>query len=292
VPVLAAGAVPTAAVPSAAEQVDVTTLASAAIDRADAARPATTAAPVPAPTPAAAPAPKPGVQRGPEPVRHKVVRGETAIIIARRYGVTTADLAAWNGLNKELALREGQFLLIPPVVGAPPPQAVVSAPGAGSPTPTPPSATQPLPAEKPLPAAAPAPAQATPPSPNLGATATAASTSARMVPPVSGSIIRDFSKGRNEGVDISAPAGSAVRAAEAGTVAAITRDTDQVPILVLRHEGGLLTVYANVDGLKVEKGQTVKRGQEIAKVRAGNPAFVHFDVRQGLEAVDPTDYIN
>ena len=33
------------------------------------------------------------------------------------------------------------------------------------------------------------------------------------------------------------------------------------------------------------------RGQEIAKVRAGTPAFLHFEVRKGLESVDPDDFI-
>ncbi len=112
-----------------------------------------------------------------------------------------------------------------------------------------------------------------------------------MVMPVQGSIIRDFNKGRNDGVDISASAGAPVKAADSGTVAAITRDTDQVPIIVLRHDGGLLTVYANVDGLKVEKGQRVARGETIASVRGGNAPYLHFEVRDGVEAVDPGDYL-
>jgi murein DD-endopeptidase MepM/ murein hydrolase activator NlpD len=110
--------------------------------------------------------------------------------------------------------------------------------------------------------------------------------------PVSGSVIRDFSKGRNEGIDIAAKAGTPVRAAAKGTVAAITRDTEQVPIIVLRHDGGLLTVYAQVESVKVAKGDAVARGQTIAQVRAGTQSFVHFEVRKGLEAVDPTPYLN
>lgn len=276
------------------EAVDVETLASAAIDRAD-----PSASPAPRATLTGAPP-----QTGAEPIRHKVVRGETGYSIARRYGVSTGDLASWNGLDRELSLREGQFLLIPPAAqsgAVPAPIPAVAAPGQGSRTPTPPSAAQPLPDETPLPAAqsaqggSPIPPRATgaPPSPDLGATATAASAStAAMATPVSGSIIRVFKPGKNEGIDISAPAGTPVKAAEAGTVAAISRDTDQVPILVLRHEGGLLTVYANVDNLSVKKGDTVRRGQTIAKVRDGDPAYVHFEVRKGLEAVDPSDYIS
>ena len=71
----------------------------------------------------------------------------------------------------------------------------------------------------------------------------------------------------------------------------MTKDTNGVPILILKHIDGLLTVYANVDGLSVQKGDQVKRGQKVAKVRDGTPSFLHFEVRKGLESVDPDDYI-
>ena len=57
------------------------------------------------------------------------------------------------------------------------------------------------------------------------------------------------------------------------------------------HPGNLLTVYANIDNIRVERGDTVSRGQTIADVGAGDPAFLHFEVRQGFESVDPTPYI-
>jgi len=109
--------------------------------------------------------------------------------------------------------------------------------------------------------------------------------------PVQGSIIRGYQKGKNDGIDISARAGSPVKAAADGTVAAITRDTEQVPILVVRHPDNMLSVYANIDGIAVEKGASVKRGQTLAQVRAGNPAFLHFEIRKGFESVDPMPYL-
>ena len=99
-------------------------------------------------------------------------------------------------------------------------------------------------------------------------------------------MLRGFSA-RNEGIDFRAAEGSAVAAAAAGTVAAITRDTDQVPILVLRHAEGLLTVYANIKDITVEKGDSVSAGQRIASVGGGDPSFLHFEVRRGFDAVDP-----
>ena len=82
-----------------------------------------------------------------------------------------------------------------------------------------------------------------------------------------------------------------MRAAADGTVAAITKDTDQVPILVLRHADNLLTVYAGIDAVKVAKGAKVSRGQQIAVIRAATPAFLHFEVRKGVDAVDPMGFL-
>ena len=110
--------------------------------------------------------------------------------------------------------------------------------------------------------------------------------------PVQGRIVRPYQKGTSEGIGISAAVGTAVAAADDGTVAAITRDTDQVPILVLRHEGSLLTVYAGVQNIAVAKGDSVKRGQKIAEVRDASPSFLHFEVREGFDSVDPIPYLN
>ncbi|NND22132.1 MAG: peptidoglycan DD-metalloendopeptidase family protein [Boseongicola sp.] len=247
--------------------VDVATIAGAAIDRADGG---------------------PGLPPGDQPTRHRVSSGETAFSIARLYGVPVAALAEWNGLGPDLALREGQYLLIP----TPAPEAEVAVatldpvegPGTGSATPLPPSAAQPLPREETR-AAAPA---AKP----LDDRQTASSDTARLRMPVQGRIIRPYSKGKNEGIGISADAGSTVVAADDGTVAAITRDTDQVPIVVVRHDGNLLTVYAGVDQVGVKKGDKVKRGQKIAVVRSATPPFLHFEVREGFESVDPGPYLN
>jgi murein DD-endopeptidase MepM/ murein hydrolase activator NlpD len=109
--------------------------------------------------------------------------------------------------------------------------------------------------------------------------------------PVSGRIIRTYKKGSNEGIDIAAAPGTSVSAAEAGTVAAITADADQVPIIVVKHNNDLLTVYANVTDITVKKGDRVRRGQKIAQLRGGDNAYVHFEVRKGFESVDPEPYL-
>ena len=64
-----------------------------------------------------------------------------------------------------------------------------------------------------------------------------------------------------------------------------------MPIVVVRHSDGLLTVYANVDKIKVKKGDSIKRGQAIAELRQGDNAYVHFEVRNGFDSVDPMPYL-
>lgn len=266
--------------PAAGAATDVAAIASTALDRVQG---AATAAP-PAPT------------GDDEPLRHTVRRGETAFTIARTYNVSAKALADWNGLGPDLAVREGQVLIIPTGAGTDAPAeeapADEAAPGAGSATPEPPSASEPLPDEETLPAAeaeAKA-AEAAPTSPALDDNRSAES-AAQFAMPAEGKIIRPYSKGKNDGIDIAAPAGTPVRAAADGTVAAITADTSGTPIIVLRHDGGVLTVYAGVDGVTVKKGDAVTRGQTIAKIKAGDPAFLHFEVRLGADSADPMGYL-
>ncbi|WP_298257050.1 peptidoglycan DD-metalloendopeptidase family protein [uncultured Litoreibacter sp.] len=228
---------------------------------------------------------------GPEPIRHQVGRGETAYSVARLYNVSARSLAEWNGLGPDLEVREGQYLLIPvakdgsATVKAPATEVAAVAPGAGTPTPQPPSATKPLPDQKIEPKVTPAAATAA-----VAPKATASKT-AKLLQPVSGSVLRPYKKRKNEGIDIAASTGTPVKAAADGEVAAITRDTDQVPILVLRHSGNLLTVYANISDISVKKGDKVSRGKTIAKVGKGSPSFLHFEVREGFESVDPAPFL-
>jgi murein DD-endopeptidase MepM/ murein hydrolase activator NlpD len=261
----------------ATDQVDVTTLASNAIDRAT---PQQTAPATSTQTTSTI---------GPEPIRHQVKRGETAYSIARLYNLPVRTIAEWNGLGADLAVREDQYLLIPQVSTPEPVSNEVSAPGEGSTISTPPSASEPLPDNDTTTASA---AQAqTPPveSPDLGVVDDVSD--APFVYPVRGAIIRAYAPGRNDGIDISVDAGTEVVAAGAGTVAAVTTDTNGVAIVVIRHANNLLTVYTNLESLTVGKDASVSQGQVIGRVKAGNPSFVHFEVRNGLQSVDPTDYL-
>lgn len=273
------------------QPLDVSAIATSALDRADASGTVvsaplapTTAAPTPAPAPATP------TLRGSEPIRHQVLRGETVFSISRLYNVPVTNIAEWNGLNSEFTIREGQYLLVPRGGAAPAPTAaaVVTAPGAGTATPLPPSASTPLPDETP---SVPLPAVAAPSAPDIGTPTQPATANARFSMPLQGAIIRSYAPGSNEGIDIGASAGTDVKASDSGSVAAVTTDTSGGAIVVLKHSDGLLTVYTQMEGLTVEKNDSVSRGQTIGKVRAGSPSFLHFEVRRGLQSLDPSDYL-
>ena len=256
--------------------VDITSIATTALDAAG-------------PTPVA-PSPVASKPVSGQPLTHRVARGETAFTIARTYNVSAKALADWNQLGADMAVREGQTLIIPIATApAPDPEPVPTPPGAGSPTPEPPSAAKPLPDEE-TEATATKP-KATPPSPDLGDQATAA-TASKFTMPVSGNVIRGYDRKSNQGIDIAAAAGTTVKAAEAGSVTVISADTNGKGIVILRHANNLLTVYVGVASVAVKKGDKVTRGQAIGKVAAGDPAFLHFEVRNtSKESFDPMSYL-
>lgn len=113
--------------------------------------------------------------------------------------------------------------------------------------------------------------------------------------PLQGRIISSFgSKGggvHNDGINIEGAVGATVRAAENGVVAYSGNELRGFGrLLLLRHSDGWVTAYAHLGEVLVSRGDTVKRGQPIAKVgRSGNvnKPQLHFEIRQGTRAVDP-----
>ena len=224
-----------------------------------------------------------------EPIRHKVSRGETAFTISRLYNVSIRSLADWNGLDSNYTIREGQYLLIPLPRDKIVTEVATVKPGKNSKTPSPPSSAEALP--EPI------------PTENLEITSGKSKSSTRpenIEPsntgqfsyPVNGKIIRDYVKNKTDGIDISAPEGTPIVAAEKGIVAAITSDTQEVPIIVLKHEGNLLTVYAGIGDIGVKEKEKVLKSQLLGKIRPGNPSFLHFEVRRGFESIDPMDFLD
>jgi lipoprotein NlpD len=119
--------------------------------------------------------------------------------------------------------------------------------------------------------------------------------------PVRGKVIRGFSngsggkKGVHTGINISAPRGTPVKAANNGIISR----TEQIPgygkVILVRHQDGFISVYAHLDQITVKRGDTVAAGQKIGTVgKTGNvkEPQLHFKLNKGKTPVDPTKYLD
>ena len=117
--------------------------------------------------------------------------------------------------------------------------------------------------------------------------------------PVRGRVITGFgNKGgqQSDGIAIAVPEGTPVKAAEGGVVGYAGNELKGYGNLVLvRHDNGMVTVYAHNGELKVKRGDQVKRGQVIATSgQTGNVSSpqLKFEIRKGQTPVDPLEYLS
>ncbi len=239
---------------------------------------------------------------------HVVASGETMYSLARTYNVSPAAIAEANGIGRTAQLSVGQKIRIP---GAPSSNLAAKAPSApasdelvssGS------STTAAAPEMEPLPGAQDSANATTVPkaetervaeTPAAPPPAAEAATSG-MRWPVRGKVISGFGSKpnglKNEGINIAVPEGTSIRAAESGVVAYAGNELKGYGNLVLiRHEGGYVTAYAHAKEIFVKRGDTVKRGDVIAKAgQTGSVSSpqVHFEVRKGATALDPMKFLS
>lgn len=101
-------------------------------------------------------------------------------------------------------------------------------------------------------------------------------------------------RGTHEGIDIAAPRGTQVIAAEAGKVIFAGRMRDYGNMIVVKHAGDYRSVYAHVHRFHVRKGHFVEGGQRIAEVGStGNATgpHLHFEIRDRDRPRDPMLYL-
>ena len=268
---------------------------------------ATAAAPAPVMAPvAAAPAAKPVAAMAAPSGTHFVNRGDTLASIARKNHISAAELARANGLDPSAKLKLGTKLTVPgaktAAVGAP----VAAAPVAGTLQPV---AVAPAPATKMAAVAAPvqsarlAQATANVEEKPAEAPAKAAETTSALPTfrwPVRGKVVTSYgakTNGKsNDGINLAVPEGTPIKAAEDGVVAYSGNELKGYGNLVLvRHSNGYVTAYAHASELLVKRGDTIKRGQVIAKSgQSGEVASpqLHFEIRKGSSPVDPLQFLN
>ena len=109
--------------------------------------------------------------------------------------------------------------------------------------------------------------------------------------PLRGAIIQGFQAGANDGIDIAAPIGEPVHAAADGVCIAAGEEIQTYgKLVVIRHDGGYVTVYADNSELEVKEGDKVRRGQIIARSgQSGGAASprLHFELHRDGQAIDP-----
>jgi murein DD-endopeptidase MepM/ murein hydrolase activator NlpD len=249
----------------------------------------------------------------PQVRQHVVQTGDTLYSISRLYGVDTSTLAHANGIDAPYVVRVGQALVLPAPVetagtrtAAPVIQATAPAPAYAAPA-APAIEPPPLPAADIAAATPPAAAAPPPPAPDEKTAAVALpplappprNTGRTFLWPVHGRVIGQYGGGasgtHNDGINIAAPEGTMVMAADAGTVAYAGNELRGYGNLVLiKHADGWMTAYAHNAALLVKRGDRVRRGQAIARVGAtgavGEPQL-HFEIRHGARALDPGEYL-
>ena len=128
--------------------------------------------------------------------------------------------------------------------------------------------------------------------------------------PVEGEIIREYAKDNliysetlkewttHVGIDIKADKTTVVKASEAGTVKSIKNDPRYGLTIVIEHDNGFQTVYANlltsefvVEGEKVEKGQSIGTVGNTAVFESADEPHLHFEILKDSIQVDPSVYI-
>ena len=109
--------------------------------------------------------------------------------------------------------------------------------------------------------------------------------------PVKGTVVSEYSKGETDGIKIMATRGDKVVAADDGIVGAVSLSDAIIPVVVLKHSNGLMTVYAHIDDISVRKGWQLKKGDGIGKVPASGKDQIHFEVRKGFDSLNPLDFL-
>ena len=98
----------------------------------------------------------------------------------------------------------------------------------------------------------------------------------------------------HNGIDLAAPAGTAILAAYDGDVVAAAYSSSMGNYIMIDHGSGLYTIYMHCSALYVSKGQTVTKGQNIAAVGMTGSAtgnHLHFSVRLNGSYVNPWNYL-
>ena len=218
------------------------------------------------------------------PRRTHIVRpGDSVYVISQRYAVSQYQLAQLNFLKPPFELKIGQKLQLPNSLDFS--VLDVGLPDGVSGT----NIAQPAPTKTSVPAA-----------PRKRFVAPSLAGSSGFSWPVQGEIIAEFGPSQrgvhNDGVNIAASEGASVGAAAKGRVAFVGTNIKSFGKLVLvKHDGGIITAYAHLGDISVTEGDIVTAGQSIGTIgrsgRVDSPQL-HFEIRKSRQPIDPRSLIS
>ena len=256
-----------------------------------------------------------------------VAPGDTLFSLSRRYSVPVNDLAVMNNITAPFTLSVGQKLKVPnlssapvrvatadvattttPVTqGAPAGTGHVHVATASAPTAATTAAatkgtknaTMPATTTKKTEQKVAMPRQKISSDPSKKLPTIAARSSSKFSWPVRGKILSHYGAKSgglfNDGINIGASRGTAVKAAENGVVAYAGNEVKGMGnLVIIQHSGGWMTVYAHMDSMSVRRGARVSVGQKIGTVGATGKVDrpqLHFEIRKGTKAYNPASYL-
>lgn len=227
----------------------------------------------------------------PAPQTYKVREGDTLYSISRLFDASMSDIASQNNLRAPYSIREGQSLRISGlhVSSGSARSASDESSSDGGYDITPSS----------KPARKQASRVSTKSVPTKITARTPARSSSQFLSPVRGRVISSYGPKadglHNDGINIAAPKGAPVRAAENGVVVYAGSELKGSGNLVLvRHEDRWMTAYAHMDKIMAKRGAVVKRGETLGTVgQTGSvdSPQLHFELRRGTQAINPSRYM-
>lgn len=218
----------------------------------------------------------------PPPHTYTVRPEDTLYTVSRTFNVSMTDLARQNDLSPPYRLDIGERLRLPSLVS----QRQETASGEYHRTARSAAADR-------------GPASLSPPRKVLSGLQAPRRSSNRFGWPVNGKVISTFGPKadglHNDGINIDAPRGVSVTAAENGIVVYADNKLKGYGNLVLiRHEDQWMSAYAHLDNITIRRGQEVRRGEKVGTLGSSGSVDrpqLHFEVRRGTDALDPLTHL-
>ena len=244
-----------------------------------------------------------------------VAKGDTLYSLSRKYEIPVNDLAVMNKLSAPFTLSVGQKIKVPKLDkvqtrSVTEIKEIKSKTSGAKITPAKKTTAAAQPAKSKTPATTVKPVKAEPAKtdpakskissdPKKQLPKISARSNSKFSWPVRGKILSAYGAKNNglfnDGINISAARGAAVKAAENGVVAYAGNEVKGMGnLIIIQHSDGWMTVYAHLDSMSVRRGNKVSVGQQIGKIgttgKVDSPQL-HFEIRKGTKAYNPTQYL-